>query len=141
MLTYKKLENVTVSVKEGSFIVESGSDEATSSIKFDNSSVAQLLGVVKQSSFTQGGGLEFQNRLENTIKNLDNFAENLQAATAMQAQVNQQPQFLYRKVGEGSTARIYHLRQHQLYGDEICRGERVPRSARQPNFIMNWLKI
>ncbi|MFJ7977665.1 flagellin [Peribacillus sp. NPDC096379] len=56
----KQLANVTVSVKDGALVVESGSDKATSSIKFDNSEAAQLLGLAKQSSATQGGGLDFQ---------------------------------------------------------------------------------
>ena len=53
-------EDVKVSVKDGAFVVESGSDKATSSVKFDNSEAAQLLGLANQSSATQGGGLDFQ---------------------------------------------------------------------------------
>ncbi|MGY6213034.1 flagellin N-terminal helical domain-containing protein [Cytobacillus firmus] len=56
----KQIEDISVSVKDGSIVVESGSDEATSSIKFDNSEAAQLLGLAKQSSATQGGGVDFQ---------------------------------------------------------------------------------
>jgi flagellin len=56
----KALDNVSVSVKDGALVIESGSDKATSSIKFDNSEASQLLGLAKQSSATQGGGLDFQ---------------------------------------------------------------------------------
>ncbi|AMQ07538.1 flagellin [Sporosarcina psychrophila] len=56
----KALKSVTVSVKDGAMVVESGSDKATSSIKFDNSEASQLLGLAKQSSATQGGGVDFQ---------------------------------------------------------------------------------
>lgn len=56
----KQIKNVTVGVKDGSFVVTSGSDKATSSIKFDDSEAAQLLGVAKQNSATQGGGVDFQ---------------------------------------------------------------------------------
>jgi len=56
----KAIDNVTVSVKDGSLVIESGSNKPTSSIKFDNSEAAQLLGLAKQSSATQGGGLDFQ---------------------------------------------------------------------------------
>ncbi|OLS03783.1 putative flagellin YvzB [Tissierella creatinophila DSM 6911] len=56
----KQIKDVTVSVKDGSIQVQSGSDKNTSSIKFDNSEAAQLLGLAKQSSATQGGGLKFQ---------------------------------------------------------------------------------
>lgn len=135
----EQVKDVTVSVKDGSFVIESGSEEATSSISFDNSEAAQLLGLANQNSSVQGGGVDFQiganqgqtmkvtiedmradalgiadvdlgtgatareaittindainkvsnqrselgafqNRLEHTIKNLDNSAENLQAA-------------------------------------------------------------
>ncbi|MGD6990964.1 flagellin [Sutcliffiella horikoshii] len=58
--TEEQVEDVSVSVKDGSFVIESGSDKATSSIKFDNSEAAQLLGLAKQSSATQGGGVDFQ---------------------------------------------------------------------------------
>lgn len=56
----KQLKNVTASVKDGSVVIESGSDKATSSIKFDNSEASQLLGLAKQNSATQGGGVDFQ---------------------------------------------------------------------------------
>lgn len=56
----KQLQNVTATVKDGSFVVQSGSEAATSSVKFDNSEAAQLLGLSKLSSATQGGGLKFQ---------------------------------------------------------------------------------
>ena len=56
----KAIDAVSVSVKDGAIVVESGSDKATSSIKFDNSEAAQLLGLAKQSSATQGGGVDFQ---------------------------------------------------------------------------------
>ena len=56
----KQLANVSISVKDGALVVESGSDKPTSSIKFDNSEAAQLLGLAKQSSATQGGGVDFQ---------------------------------------------------------------------------------
>ncbi|MGG4080223.1 flagellin [Geobacillus stearothermophilus] len=56
----EQIKNVTVSVKDGSFVIQSGSDEVTSSIKFDNSEVAKLLGLAGQSSATQGGGIKFQ---------------------------------------------------------------------------------
>lgn len=58
--TSEQVKDVKVSVKDGSFVIESGSDKATSSIKFDNSEAAQLLGLAKQSSATQGGGVDFQ---------------------------------------------------------------------------------
>jgi flagellin len=58
--TDKQLEDVTATVKDGSFVVQSGSEEITSSIKFDNSESSQLLGLAEQSSATQGGGLKFQ---------------------------------------------------------------------------------
>lgn len=54
------IATITASVKDGSVVIESGSDKATSGIKFDNSEAAQLLGLAKQSSATQGGGLDFQ---------------------------------------------------------------------------------
>ena len=56
----KAIDKVTVSVKDGALVVESGSDKATSSVKFDNSEASQLIGLAKQSSATQGGGLDFQ---------------------------------------------------------------------------------
>lgn len=56
----KAIDAVSVSVKDGAIVVESGSDKATSSIKFDNSEASQLLGLAKQSSATQGGGVDFQ---------------------------------------------------------------------------------
>ncbi|WP_309486297.1 flagellin [Cytobacillus firmus] len=56
----KKLDSVTVSVKDGQFVIQSGSDEDTSSIKFDNSDAAKLLGLAGQSSSSQGGGVDFQ---------------------------------------------------------------------------------
>jgi flagellin len=58
--TSQAVSHINVAVKDGSFVFESGSTEATSSIKFDNSQAAQLLGVAKQSSATQGGGVDFQ---------------------------------------------------------------------------------
>ncbi|WP_370873976.1 flagellin N-terminal helical domain-containing protein [Oikeobacillus pervagus] len=58
--TSEQVKEVSVSVKDGAFVVESGSDKATSSIKFDNSEAAQLLGLAKQNSATQGGGVDFQ---------------------------------------------------------------------------------
>ncbi|PKG22078.1 flagellin N-terminal helical domain-containing protein [Niallia nealsonii] len=58
--TDKALDKVSVSVKDGALVVESGSEKATSSIKFDNSEAAQLLGLAKQNSATQGGGVDFQ---------------------------------------------------------------------------------
>jgi len=58
--TAEQVKDVKVSVKDGSFVIESGSDKATSSIKFDNSEAAQLLGLAKQNSATQGGGVDFQ---------------------------------------------------------------------------------
>lgn len=175
----ESISHVKVTVQDGSFVIQSGSDQATSSIKFDDSEAAQLLGVAGQSSATQGGGVKFQiganqtqnmqvtiedmrsealnvanidlstregaeegittidaaitkvssqrselgafqNRLEHTIKNLNVSGENLQtaesrirdvdmakemmeftknnilaqAATAMLAQANQQPQMV-----------------------------------------------
>jgi len=56
----KRLDLASVSVKDGSLVVESGSSKATSSIEFDNSNASQLLGLAKQNSSTQGGGLDFQ---------------------------------------------------------------------------------
>ncbi|WP_413378381.1 flagellin [Alkalihalobacillus sp. 1P02AB] len=135
----KQLSDVSVTVKDGAFVVQSGSEEASSSVKFDNSDASQLLGLAGQSSTAQGGGVSFQiganqgqnikltiedmradalgvadvdlstregaesaitsinsaiesvskqrsslgavqNRLEHTISNLNNSAENLQAA-------------------------------------------------------------
>ncbi|MBU3155069.1 flagellin [Clostridium estertheticum] len=58
--TDKQVANVSVSVKDGAFVVQSGSKDATSSIKFDNSAAANLIGVAGQSSSTQGGGVDFQ---------------------------------------------------------------------------------
>ncbi|CAK8582517.1 flagellin [Priestia megaterium] len=58
--TSEQVQAVKVTAKDGAFVVESGSDKATSSIKFDNSEAAQLLGLAKQSSATQGGGVDFQ---------------------------------------------------------------------------------
>jgi flagellin len=55
-----KVDTVSVSVNDGAFVIQSGSKTATSSIKFDNSSAAKLLGVANQSSATQGGGVDFQ---------------------------------------------------------------------------------
>ena len=60
MPSESKLENVTVSVKDGSFVVESGSSKSSSSISFDKSTAASALGLSGQSSKTQGGGVEFQ---------------------------------------------------------------------------------
>lgn len=56
----KAIDSVSVSVKDGAIVVESGSDKTTSSIKFDNSEASQLLGLANQNSATQGGGLDFQ---------------------------------------------------------------------------------
>ncbi|MED4139341.1 flagellin [Priestia megaterium] len=56
----KKLDSVSVSVKDGQLIIQSGSGKETSSIKFDNSDAAKLLGVAGQNSATQGGGVNFQ---------------------------------------------------------------------------------
>jgi flagellin len=56
----KRLENVTTSVKDGGIVVQSGSDKATSSIKFDKSTAAQALGLAGANSATQGGGVDFQ---------------------------------------------------------------------------------
>lgn len=56
----KAIDTISVSVKDGAIVVESGSNKATSSIKFDNSEASQLLGLAKQSSATQGGGVDFQ---------------------------------------------------------------------------------
>lgn len=58
--TADQIDAVSVSVKDGAFVIQSGSDESSSSIKFDNSDAAKLLGVAGQSSATQGGGVEFQ---------------------------------------------------------------------------------
>jgi len=58
--TEDKIDAISVSVKDGAVVVQSGSDKASSSIKFDNSDAAKLLGVAGQSSATQGGGVEFQ---------------------------------------------------------------------------------
>ncbi|MBX4269208.1 flagellin N-terminal helical domain-containing protein [Clostridium estertheticum] len=55
-----KVDHISVSVKDGSYVIESGSKAETSSVKFDNSKVAQLIGVANQSSSTQGGGVDFQ---------------------------------------------------------------------------------
>jgi flagellin len=56
----EQVEHVSVTVKDGSFVVQSGSDKTTSSIKFDKSEAAQLLGISGQSSESQGGGIYFQ---------------------------------------------------------------------------------
>jgi flagellin len=56
----QRVDSVKVAVKDGSFVVESGSTKETSSIKFDGSQAAQLLGVANQNSATQGGGVDFQ---------------------------------------------------------------------------------
>jgi flagellin len=56
----KKLDSISVSVKDGQLIIQSGSGKETSSIKFDNSDAAKLLGVAGQNSATQGGGVDFQ---------------------------------------------------------------------------------
>ncbi|PFD99852.1 hypothetical protein CN265_12245 [Priestia megaterium] len=58
--TADQVKDVKVSVKDGAFVVESGSDKASSSIKFDNSTASQLLGLANQNSATQGGGITFQ---------------------------------------------------------------------------------
>ncbi len=58
--TEKAINAVSVSVKDGAIVVESGSDKTSSSVKFDNSEASQLLGVANQSSTTQGGGIKFQ---------------------------------------------------------------------------------
>jgi Flagellin and related hook-associated proteins len=58
--TENQVDAVTVSVKDGAFVIQSGSKAATSSIKFDNSDAAKLIGVAGQSSATQGGGVDFQ---------------------------------------------------------------------------------
>lgn len=58
--TEDQVKDVKVSVKDGSFVVESGSDKEKSSISFGNSEAEQLLGVANTSSKTQGGGVEFQ---------------------------------------------------------------------------------
>jgi flagellin len=182
--TDRQIAAVSVTVKDGALVVESGSAKATSSIKFDNSEAAQLLGLANQSSASQGGGVKFQiganqtqnmqvtiedmrtaalgladidlstregaeeaitviqsaieqvssqrsslgafqNRLEHTINNLGTSSENLaaaesrirdvdmakemmeftkmnilsQAATAMLAQANQQPQSVLQLLG------------------------------------------
>ncbi|WP_286676122.1 flagellin [Clostridium sp. ZS1] len=55
-----QVDHVSVNVKDGAFVIESGSSKATSSIKFDNSEASQLLGLAGQSSATQGGGVDFQ---------------------------------------------------------------------------------
>jgi len=55
-----KLQNVSVSVKDGAYVVQSGSTAAASSISFDSSSAAKLLGLSGTNSATQGGGLTFQ---------------------------------------------------------------------------------
>lgn len=56
----KKVDAVQVTVKDGAFVVQSGSKAATSSIKFDDSKAAKLIGLANQSSATQGGGVDFQ---------------------------------------------------------------------------------
>ncbi|MBX4265169.1 flagellin N-terminal helical domain-containing protein [Clostridium estertheticum] len=55
-----KVDAVTVGVKDGAFVIQSGSTKATSTVKFDNSDAAKLIGVANQSSTTQGGGVDFQ---------------------------------------------------------------------------------
>ncbi len=56
----KRLENVTTSVKDGGIVIQSGSKEAKSSIKFDKSTAAQAFSLAGSSSATQGGGISFQ---------------------------------------------------------------------------------
>ncbi|MEK0290459.1 flagellin [Caldifermentibacillus hisashii] len=56
----QRVDSIKVAVKDGSFVVESGSTKETSSIKFDGSQAAQLLGLANQNSATQGGGVDFQ---------------------------------------------------------------------------------
>ena len=56
----KQLKNVTASIKDGALVIESGSEKATSSIKFEKSDVTTLLGLSGANSSTQGGGVEFQ---------------------------------------------------------------------------------
>jgi flagellin len=58
--TSQKVDNVKVSVQDGAFVIQSGSDKTTSSIQFDNSEAAKLLGLAGQSSASQGGGVDFQ---------------------------------------------------------------------------------
>lgn len=58
--TDKQLQNVKVAVKDGSLVVESGSTKDSSSIKFDSSSAAGLLGLSGANSSTQGGGVDLQ---------------------------------------------------------------------------------
>ncbi|WP_323134876.1 flagellin [Clostridium sp. LQ25] len=58
--TEEQVKDVKVSVKDGAFVVESGSDKEKSSISFGNSEAEQLLGLANTSSKTQGGGVEFQ---------------------------------------------------------------------------------
>ena len=56
----EQVEDVTVTVQDGKLVVQSGSTDARSSVKFDNSQGAQLLGLANASSSTQGGGIKFQ---------------------------------------------------------------------------------
>jgi flagellin len=58
--TDKKLDSISVAVNDGQFVIQSGSDSETSSIKFDNSDASKLLGLAGQGSSTQGGGVDFQ---------------------------------------------------------------------------------
>ena len=58
--TDKQVSNISVSVKDGAFVIQSGSTAATSSIKFDTSDAAKALGIAGTSSATQGGGVDFQ---------------------------------------------------------------------------------
>lgn len=55
-----QVNKINVSVKDGSFVVESGSDKEKSSVSFGNSEAEQLLGLANTNSKTQGGGVEFQ---------------------------------------------------------------------------------
>lgn len=56
----EQVNKINVSVKDGSFVVESGSDKEKSSVSFGNSEAEQLLGLANTNSKTQGGGVEFQ---------------------------------------------------------------------------------
>ncbi len=55
-----ELNDVSVSVVDGKFVVESGSTGTSSSIEFDDSVVANTLGLRNASDETQAGGVEFQ---------------------------------------------------------------------------------
>lgn len=55
-----ELEDVSVTVKDGSLVVESGSEEATSSIGVAKSETAELLGLFGKDSSSTGGGVKFQ---------------------------------------------------------------------------------